>query len=165
MDRRRLEKGPSRSCSLQTSFRSLWEPSNLAGCVKSRLRRTLAAIAVARQQGALRPHRFETASRHRSRSWPRFKAMSPQTQGKAANARRELLGTPELDFAQALGPVITALLTPCLEHYPEAFPPGCFTLSCLGSLPHMQIQRVNSLRLNHSSTMLQRNCLCGASMA
>lgn len=49
---------------------------------------------------------------------------APQTQGKAASARRELLGAPELDFPQALGPVITALLTPCLALCPEAFPPG-----------------------------------------
>lgn len=90
------------------------------------LRTALIAIAVVHQQGALRLHRFEAASRHRSRSRPRFKAhvVSPQTQGKAASARRELLGALELDFPQALEPVITALLTPCLAFCPEAFPLG-----------------------------------------
>ena len=158
MDRRRLDKGSSRICSLQTSSRSLWE-----AILKSRLRTTLAAIAVARQQGALRPHRFETASRHRSSSRPRFKAsgVSPQTQGKAASARRELLGAPELDFAQALGPVITASLTPCLEHYPEAFPPGNSAIAVLFDPAWAPFLTGRS----RESTMLQRNCLCGASMA
>jgi hypothetical protein len=108
-------------CSLPDKLQTLWGPSNLARCVPA-----LIAIAVVHRQGALRLHRFEAASRHSSRAWPLNKvhAVSPQPQGKAANARRELLGTPKLDFSQALGPVSTALLMPCLELCPAAFPPG-----------------------------------------
>lgn len=67
----------------------------------------LISIAVLHRQGALRLHRFEAASRHRSRSRPpnKVQAVSPQTHGKAANARRELLGTPKLDLSQTSGPV------------------------------------------------------------